>query len=150
MLKSLEGCKESDMTEQLNTTFNKWDKISRSFKWFFHTASIWQNHFQISFCLKCLPRDAKRRERDSKSEGEGAREHGRGERGPWPSGPSFCFFLPPGPTLCKLDYLGVLFLLLTPVLGLSFDLPLFYFCGLFPSLSFGHQRFGLLCPILTT
>ena len=35
------------------TTFNKWDKISKSFKWFFHTASIWQNHFQISFCLKC-------------------------------------------------------------------------------------------------
>ena len=30
------------------------------------------------------------------------------------------------------------------------DLPLFYFHGLFPSLSFRHRHFGLLFPILTT
>ena len=32
----------------------------------------------------------------------------------------------------------------------SWDLPLFYFCGLFPSLSFSHCHSGLLFPILTT
>ena len=32
----------------------------------------------------------------------------------------------------------------------SSDLPLFYFRGLFPSLSFSHRHFGLLFPILTT
>ena len=32
----------------------------------------------------------------------------------------------------------------------SSDLPLFYFCGLFPSLSFSHRHFGLLSPILPT
>ena len=36
----------------------------------------------------------------------------------------------------------------TLVLGPSFDLPLFYFRGLFPSLSFSHRHFGLLFPIL--
>ena len=39
---------------------------------------------------------------------------------------------------------------LTPVLGSSFDLPLFYFRGLFSSLSFSHRHSGLLFPILTT
>ena len=32
----------------------------------------------------------------------------------------------------------------------SWDLPLFYFHELFPSLSFSHRHFGLLFPILTT
>ena len=32
----------------------------------------------------------------------------------------------------------------------SSDLLLFYFCGLFPSLSFSHRHFGLLFPILPT
>ena len=32
----------------------------------------------------------------------------------------------------------------------SLDLPLFYFPGLFPSLSFSHHHSGLLFPILTT
>ena len=32
----------------------------------------------------------------------------------------------------------------------SSDLPLFYFLGLFPSLSFSHHHSGLLFPILTT
>ena len=32
----------------------------------------------------------------------------------------------------------------------SLDLPLFYFRGLFSSLSFSHCHFGLLFPILTT
>ena len=32
----------------------------------------------------------------------------------------------------------------------SWDLPLFYFHELFPSLSFSHCHFGLLFPILTT
>ena len=32
----------------------------------------------------------------------------------------------------------------------SSDLPLFYFCKLFPSLSFSHRHSGLLFPILTT
>ena len=32
----------------------------------------------------------------------------------------------------------------------SLDFPLFYFCRLFPSLSFSHHHSGLLFPILTT
>ena len=32
----------------------------------------------------------------------------------------------------------------------SLDLPLLYFCGFSPSLSFSHSHFGLLFPILTT
>ena len=32
----------------------------------------------------------------------------------------------------------------------SSDLPLFYFCGLFPCRSFSHRHSGLLFPILTT
>ena len=43
---------------------------------------------------------------------------------------------------------GCLFYL-RPSLG-SWDLPLFYFCWLFPSLSFSHHHFGLLFPFLTT
>ena len=64
----------------------------------------------------------------------------------------YVFFLPPGPALCKLGLVrsAVLPEVLTPVLGPSFDLPLFYFHGLFPSLSFSHRHFGLLFPILTT
>ena len=65
----------------------------------------------------------------------------------------FMFFPPPGPALCKLGQPGVLFVLpevLTLVLRPFFDLRLFYFCGLFPSLSFSLHHFGLLFPILTT
>ena len=41
------------------------------------------------------------------------------------------FFLPPGPALCKLGLVrsAVLPEVLIPVLGPSFDLPLFYFHG---------------------
>ena len=63
-----------------------------------------------------------------------------------------CFFLPPGPVLCKLS-LGrstVLPEVLTLVLGPSFDLALLYFLRLFPSLSFSHHHFGLFFPILIT
>ena len=70
-----------------------------------------------------------------------------------PLAPLFiCFFIPPGSALCKLGLVrsAVLPDVLTPVLGPSFDLPLFYFLGLFPSLSFNHHHFGLMCSILTT
>ena len=70
-----------------------------------------------------------------------------------PLAPLFiCFFLPPGPALCKLGLVrsAVLPEVLTLVLGSSFDLPLFYFRGLFSSLSFSHRHSGLLFPILTT
>ena len=72
------------------------------------------------------------------------------ERHPQPFGSSFyMFFLLPLGLLyvnwasqeCCLFYLKSSFW--------SLDLPLFYFCGLFPSLSFGHRHFGLLVPILT-
>ena len=63
-----------------------------------------------------------------------------------------CFFLPPRPALCKLGLVRIAVLpeVLTRVLGPSLDLPLFYFRGLFPSLSFSHRHSGLLFPILTT
>ena len=60
----------------------------------------------------------------------------RGRERESPLAPLFvCFLLPPGPVLCKLG-LGRSALLpevLTRVLGCSFDLPLLYFCWLFPS-----------------
>ena len=63
-----------------------------------------------------------------------------------------CLFLPPETAPCKLGLVrsAVLPEVLTPVLGPSFDLPLFYFRRLFSSLSFSHHHFGLLFPILTT
>ena len=54
-----------------------------------------------------------------------------------PLAPLFMFFPPPGSALYKLGQPGVLFVLsevLILVLRPSFDLPLFYFGGLFPSL----------------
>ena len=56
-----------------------------------------------------------------------------------PLAPLFiCLLLPPGPALCKLGLVRSAALpeVLTPVFRPSFDLPLFYFGGLFPSLSF--------------
>ena len=51
--------------------------------------------------------------------------------------------------LCKMCQSGGLFVL-SEVLTGSQDLPLFYFCGLFPSLSFSHHPSVLLFPILTS
>ena len=64
----------------------------------------------------------------------------------------YMFFPPPGPALCKLGLTrsAVLPEVLTPVLRPSFDLPLFYFRGLFSSSSFSHLHFGLLFSILST
>ena len=56
-----------------------------------------------------------------------------------PLAPLFiCFFLPPGPVLCKLGLArsAILPEVLILVLGPSFDLPLFYFCGFFSFLVF--------------
>ena len=66
--------------------------------------------------------------------------------------PPFICFLPSGSALCKLGSARSVVLpeVLTLVLGPFFDLSLFYFHGLFPSLSFSHCHFGLLFPILTT
>ena len=77
---------------------------------------------------------------------------GQGESESPLASPSICSFLLPGPALCKLGLVrsAVLPEVLTPVLGPSFDLPMFYFRGLFSSLSFSHCNFGLLFPILTT
>ena len=63
----------------------------------------------------------------------------------------YMFFYPhPEPALCKLGQPGGLFVL-PEVLALgSSDLPLFYFHGVFPSLTFSHRHSGLLFPILTT
>ena len=65
----------------------------------------------------------------------------------------YVIFPPSGPALCKLG-------LARSAVGSScsphwgprtfFILPLFYFPGLFPSLSFSHRHFGLLFPILST
>ena len=98
----------------------------------------------------CQPRDAKRR----------VTQHA-GEREPF--GSSFCMFSSPGPALscfymCFLprgppygDWAsrGCCLFCLRVSLRPS-DLPLFYFHGLFPSLSFSHHCFGLLFPIVTT
>ena len=66
-------------------------------------------------------------------------------------GPSFyMFFLLPLSLSCVnwSSQEGCLFYLKSSLQ--SSDLPLFYFRGLFLSLSFSHHRFGLLFPILPT
>ena len=57
-------------------------------------------------------------------------------------------FLPLGLPYANWAQPGVLFYLKSSLR--SSDLPLVYFHGLFPSLSFSHHHFGLLFPILTT
>ena len=99
--------------------------------------------------------EERERARESKRKSARMREKGRGrrerEKALWPL-LLYVFLLPLGLPYANWAYLGVLFFLsevFTPVLGPSFDLPLFYFHGLFPSLSFSHHHFGLLFPILT-
>ena len=81
------------------------------------------------------PKDSKRRERETPSS----------------LAPLFMFFLS---SLLGLPYVNwasqecCLFYLRSSLWSL--DLPLFYFRGLFPSLSFSHCHSGLLFPILTT
>ena len=64
--------------------------------------------------------------------------------------PLYMFFLLPLSLPCVnwASQEGCLFYLRSSFLFL--DLPLFYFHGLFPSLSFSHRHSGLLFPILTT
>ena len=87
--------------------------------------------------------------------------HPRGVRVGWPkrceekrsppnaqSGSSFiCFFLLPL-SLLYVNWASQEAIYLRFSLQ-SLDLPLFYFHGLFPSLSFSHHHFGLLFPILS-
>ena len=82
----------------------------------------------------CRPKDAKRRE-------------GVGSPGPLALLFIICFSSPLGLPYVNWASRSALFYLRS---SLSLDLPLFYFCGLFPSLSFSHYHFGLLFPILTT
>ena len=74
------------------------------------------------------------------------------KKGPWPNiGSSFYMFflLPLGlPSVIWGSQEGCLFYLRSSFQ--SSDLPLFYFHGLFPPLSFSHCHSGLLSPILTT
>ena len=62
--------------------------------------------------------------------------------------PLFICLSLPGPVLCKLGQPRVLFYQRSSLW--SSDLLLFYFRGLFPSLSFSHRHFGLLFPMLPT
>ena len=77
------------------------------------------------------------------------REEREWERDPWPFGSSFYIFSSP----LDLPYVHwatqecCLFYLRSSLWSL--DLPLFYFCGLFPSFSFSHCHSGLLFPVLT-
>ena len=73
---------------------------------------------------------------------------------PGPSAPLFMYFRHPPPTSLGLPYVNwasqeCCLFYLRPSLRSS-DLPLLYFHGLFPSLSFSHHHSGLLFPILTT
>ena len=63
--------------------------------------------------------------------------------------PPVCFFLPWAcPMQIGLSQECCLFYLKSSLQ--SSHLPLFYFRGLFPSLSFSYRHFGLLFPVLTT
>lgn len=92
------------------------------------------------------PKDAKRRKRDRDRE----RERETDRETPGPLAPLFMFFLLPldRPCVNRASQECCLFYLWSS--SQSLDLPLFYFCGLFPSLSFSHCLSGLLFPILPT
>ena len=85
-------------------------------------------------------------------EREREREHTQWEREKERLAPPFICFLLPRPALCKFGSARSALLpeVLTLVLGPFFDLPVFYFHALFPSLSFSHRHFRLLFPILPT
>ena len=89
----------------------------------------------------CRPKDAKRRAPQCVWEG------GR-ERALWLLF-LYVFFLPLGLPYVNWASQECCLLYLKSSLQSS-DLPLFYFRGLFPSLSFSHCHSGLLFPILTT
>ena len=73
------------------------------------------------------------------------------KREPQPFGSSFYMFsLPLGLPYVNWASQECCLFYLRSSLQSSFDLPLFYFRGLFLSLSFSHCHFGLLFPILTT
>ena len=90
----------------------------------------------------CRPKDAKRREPETACT--------RARESPSPLALLFIgFFLPLGlPYVNWTSQECCLFCLRCSLR--SKDLPLFYFRGLFPSLSFSHHHSGLLFPILTT
>ena len=91
---------------------------------------------------ECRPKRREERER--------ARACGRERERPGPLAPLFiCFFLPLGLLCVNWASQECCFFYLKSSLQSS-DLPLFYFHGLFPSLSFSHRHSGLLFPILTT
>ena len=95
----------------------------------------------------------RKREKKRVHMGERERERKTERERQSPLAPLFiCFFLSSGPALCKLGLVRSVVLpeVLTQVLGPFFDLLLFYFLELFPSLSFSHCHFGLLFSILTT
>ena len=95
------------------------------------------------------PKDVKRREREWKRKRErGVAREREGLLAFWLLF-LYVFSSPPGPALWNwASQEGCLFYLGSSLWPL--DLPLFYFPGLFPSLSFSHHNFGLLFPILTT
>ena len=75
----------------------------------------------------------------------------RRERDPWPFGSSFYMLFSPPPGLPYVNWASqVCYLFYLRSSLWSSDLPLLYFCGLFPSLSFSHCHSGLIFPILTT
>ena len=91
----------------------------------------------------CRPKDARRRVPQRVGERERARESSR------PLAILFMFFLPLGlPYVNWVSQECCLFYLRSSLW--SSDIPLFYFCGLFSSLSFSHRHSGLHFLILTT
>ena len=108
------------------------------------TDQCYSSGVQLSFISKVKENTS------SRHEGMPTQKTQREER-PQPNfGPSFYVFSPP----LGLPYVNwasqkcCLFYLRSSLQ--SSDLPLFYFCRLFPSLSFSHCHSGLLFPILTT
>ena len=91
----------------------------------------------------CRPKDARRRVPQCVGERQRARESSS------PLAILFMFFLPLGLTYVNwVSQECCLFYLRSSLW--SSDLPLFYFCGLFSSLSFSHRHSGLHFLILTT
>ena len=129
----------------------------------------WTNHVialrQISVTALFYLEDSRRIHPRRREESGGARQHlgkgvekekerlHKGERERVDAlGSSFCVLSPPRVCPMQIGLSQECCSPRSPHSGprSSFDLPLFYFRGLFPCLSFSLRHFGLLFPILTT
>ena len=112
------------------------------------TAKIWSDRWTS---VTAVLFGKQRKNASSRREGGPTQKTGREERPTAQSWLLFLYFISPPPELPCINWASQESCLFHLRFSLqSSDLPLFYFHGLFPSLSFSHHHSGILFSILTT